>query len=141
MLVAQLLRFLEIDISTHPLLCSVQYSHVLVMLLRLRQLCFHPCLIADAEATLEKKEHDKELFQNELKRAQKEVGADFVRKIKASRLQAATARVRAEQGGDQEGSRDECSICLEDILATEAGGAVTKCSHVFCRACITDTLG
>ncbi|GAA5958411.1 hypothetical protein JCM3765_007868 [Sporobolomyces pararoseus] len=117
------------------------YSHVLVMLLRLRQLCFHPCLIADAEATLEKKEQTKELAKNELKRAQKEVGADFVRKIKAARLQSATTRVLSEQRGDQEGTHDECGICLDDVLATECGGVVTKCSHVFCRTCIIDTIG
>jgi len=110
------------------------------MLLRLRQLCFHPCLIADAEATLEKKEQVKELVKTELKRAQKELGAEFVRKIKAERLEAAVARIRAERDGEDLEVSDECSICLEEVISSEAGGVVTRCSHSFCKTCITDTI-
>jgi len=112
------------------------------MLLRLRQLCFHPALIADAEATLQKKEHDKERFATELARAKKEVGPEFVRKIKADRLESAVERAKAEKSGE-EGSagNDECSICFEDILANESGGAVTRCGHSYCRPCITEHIG
>ncbi|GAA5899596.1 uncharacterized protein JCM6883_005269 [Sporobolomyces salmoneus] len=118
------------------------YSHVLVMLLRLRQLCFHPSLIADVEATLEKKEQTKELVKVELKRAQKEVGAEFVRTMKAERLNLAIERVKLERSGDvEEGAgNDECSICFDNILAQESGGAVTRCSHCFCRTCITEVI-
>ncbi|GAA5908389.1 uncharacterized protein JCM6883_004376 [Sporobolomyces salmoneus] len=99
------------------------YSHVLVRLLRLRQLCFHPSLIADVEATLEKKEQTKELVKVELKRAQKEVGAEFVRTMKAERLNLTIERVKLERSGDvEEGAgNDECSICFDNILAQESG--------------------
>ena len=121
----------------------LQYSHVLVMLLRLRQLCFHPCLIADAEATLELKERTRELVKTELKRAQQEVGAVFVRRMKEERLKAAIARTQAEQNGDGDDGAagiDECSICFDNMLANEAGGAVTRCGHTFCKTCIVETI-
>ncbi|GAA5877102.1 hypothetical protein JCM16303_006167 [Sporobolomyces ruberrimus] len=116
------------------------YSHVLVMLLRLRQLCFHPCLIADAEATLEKKEQTKELVKNEIKRAYKELGDKVVGKFKAQRLDAAVARVEAEKSAGESVQLDECSVCLEDVLASEQGGSITRCGHIFCHPCITETI-
>lgn len=110
------------------------------MLLRLRQLCFHPCLIADAEATLEKKEQTKELVKNEIKRANKELGDKVVGKFKAQRLDAAVARVEAEKSAGESVQLDECSVCLEDVLASEQGGSITRCGHIFCRPCITETI-
>ncbi|GAA5878832.1 hypothetical protein JCM1840_000729 [Sporobolomyces johnsonii] len=115
------------------------YSHVLVMLLRLRQVCFHPALVADAQATLERKEQQKYELKDEVERAKTNVSAEFVRKAKKMRLEAAVERCKAEKAGD-DARADECSVCLEMMQANEGGGVVTRCLHSFCRTCIEDII-
>ncbi|GJN91484.1 hypothetical protein Rhopal_004507-T1 [Rhodotorula paludigena] len=116
------------------------YAHVLVLLLRLRQVCFHPSLIADTEETLARKEEAKGKLKEELARAKKDVGADFVKKIRKARLDAAVERCQAERKGDDASAIDECSICMEDYNNTDGGGSVVRCTHMFCSACIVDVL-
>ncbi|CEQ38733.1 SPOSA6832_00205 [Sporobolomyces salmonicolor] len=115
------------------------YSHVLAMLLRLRQVCLHPALVADAQATLQRQEQNKYELKDELERAKTTVGGEFVRKAKKIRLEAAVERCKAEKDGD-EARADECSVCLEIMQANEGGGVITRCLHSFCRTCIEDTI-
>ncbi|GAA5932237.1 hypothetical protein JCM3775_001168 [Rhodotorula graminis] len=115
------------------------YANVLLLLLRLRQVCFHPALIADAEQTLASKEAAKQKVKDELVRAKQELGAPFVSKIRRSRLEAAVDRVKTESEGTgaESANNDDCPLCLEDILASENGASISRCGHSFCTLCIT----
>ncbi|GAA5992067.1 hypothetical protein JCM10908_000725 [Rhodotorula pacifica] len=115
------------------------YSHVLVLLLRLRQLCIHPALLIDAEETLAKKEEMKEAIKQDAKRAKMELGPEFVQLIKKRLLDAAVERIEAEHRGT-EVAEDECAICVESYEQNENGAAVTRCGHIFCMGCIEDYL-
>ncbi|GAA5972276.1 hypothetical protein JCM11641_002387 [Rhodosporidiobolus odoratus] len=110
------------------------YSHVLVMLLRLRQVCIHPCLVADAEQTLAKKEEATEALKEVVSRAADEVSMDFVRKVKKQRLDLVLERINAEKAGG-EAADDECPVCMESPEQNENGAIVTRCGHVFCKPC------
>ncbi|BGP04654.1 hypothetical protein JCM10049v2_000456 [Rhodotorula toruloides] len=115
------------------------YAHILLLILRLRQICFHPALVADAEKTAEHQEEAKEAVKDEAKRAKNEVGKAFVDKIRKMRLDAAVERCNAEQQGT-DAAGDECAICMEDFHESEQGGAVTRCAHIFCYTCLVDVI-
>ncbi|GAA5925394.1 hypothetical protein JCM10213_008780 [Rhodosporidiobolus nylandii] len=110
------------------------YANVLVMILRLRQVCFHPSLVADAEQTAAQAELDKEALLGEVERAEKQVGRDFVRKVKERLLNETLDRMRAEKAGG-EVAEPECPVCLENPEQDENGAVVTRCAHIFCRTC------
>ncbi|GAA5826974.1 hypothetical protein JCM11251_002186 [Rhodosporidiobolus azoricus] len=114
------------------------YAHVLLLLLRLRQVCLHPALVMEAEQTLQNKEDAKKAIKNEVNRAADEIGMIFVNKIKEQRLELALARQKAEEGGEV--PEEECSICMESPEAAESGGIVTRCRHIFCKSCIEEVL-
>ncbi|KAK7471064.1 hypothetical protein VKT23_002480 [Stygiomarasmius scandens] len=119
------------------------YSHVLVLLLRLRQCCSHPALIQEdgGVAFLKPDEIDDDTrpgVGKELKKARDLVGDEFVDKMKEKLRLAALERM-AENGNDNEASDeksgdDECPICFD--VFTDA--VVTPCGHVFCRDCLLD---
>ena len=74
---------------------------VLVMLLRLRQVCCHPCLIQEGGAALvetsvldEDATYDK---QEELNRAAALVSVDFVEKMRKKFMEIAMERIEAEK--------------------------------------------
>lgn len=88
------------------------------MLLRLRQLCSHPSLIQDDKtAYLITGDGDDELTQeskDELLRAQKLLGVNFVAKMKNQRLEIAQQRIEAEKDNiDATVEEEECAICLD----------------------------
>ncbi|KAF9302103.1 hypothetical protein BG003_002541, partial [Podila horticola] len=94
------------------------YSNVLVLLLRLRQACCHPHLIKDFE-----KVQDGEEAQDGAG------GKDRVKKL----LDGLVASVRdrlLERGLDAV----ECPICMD---IGEESVILSKCGHIYCRACIT----
>lgn len=69
------------------------YAHVLVLLLRLRQLTCHPSLITDGYDALAVKAQG----EKEYERAVLVIGQDMVNKLKADRLAIAVARIQAER--------------------------------------------
>lgn len=78
------------------------YSQVLVLLLRLRQVCSHPCLIQeDGGAFIAADEFDDESAKpencEELSRARRLLGPEFVSKVKENFKQAALARMAVEK--------------------------------------------
>ena len=77
------------------------YHHVLVLLLRLRQICSHPSLIAeDGHADVLHHESDEDFrveFANELTRARRLVSDEFVSKMKEKFKREALARIEAEK--------------------------------------------
>ncbi|ORY40897.1 SNF2 family N-terminal domain-domain-containing protein [Leucosporidium creatinivorum] len=117
------------------------YAHVLVMLLRLRQVCFHPCLIAEGYEALaadNKKEHENAA---ELQRAVDVLKQKAVDKIREQRLELAVERCKVEkEGNDAQFDGDDCPICMTPVSEDEKGGIVTGCQHVFCRTCIDEVL-
>lgn len=115
------------------------YHQVLVMLLRLRQVCSHPALIQETSEALVAADqldggHD---LKAELARAVRLVSSDFVTKLKAKYFQCAMARIQAEKESlDATADGEECPICMDTF--TEA--RVTACGHTFCRECIANVL-
>ncbi|KAF8327231.1 P-loop containing nucleoside triphosphate hydrolase protein [Cantharellus anzutake] len=116
------------------------YAHVLIMLLRLRQICVHPCLIeqyADAFRTPEEMPKD---LRNELQRASREQGVDFVERITQMIAREAEARLLAlrttsdhQESEDVPIAEESCPVCYEP-LGQDA--LVTQCGHSFCGECL-----
>ncbi|THH32586.1 hypothetical protein EUX98_g1602 [Antrodiella citrinella] len=116
------------------------YSQVLVLLLRLRQLCSHPSLIQeDGVAFVGPDEamdgpHDK---HDELTRAARLVNQDFVERMKAKLKETVLERMAAEkESANATAEGEECPICYD----TYTDPIVTACTHVFCRECIGNVL-
>ncbi|KAG0702167.1 SNF2 family N-terminal domain-containing protein [Suillus ampliporus] len=115
------------------------YHQVLVMLLRLRQICSHPALIQETSEALIAEDqlvggHD---LRAERARAARLVSTDFVTKLKAKYLQCTLVRMQAEkESPDATAEGEECPICMDTF--TEA--RVTACAHTFCRECAANVL-
>ncbi|KAK4055289.1 hypothetical protein OIV83_000572 [Microbotryomycetes sp. JL201] len=116
------------------------YANVLTMLLRLRQVCLHPALILEGEDILA----TSKTAEEELSRAKMLLGHVAVNKIREARLAVAKERAEKERsakdGEEIELEADECPICFSPVQESEEGGVYTKCSHLFCRACIVEVL-
>ncbi|KAG9018867.1 hypothetical protein FRB90_008804 [Tulasnella sp. 427] len=116
------------------------YSQVLVLLLRLRQCCVHPALIAQYEdAFLQKGEirengEDAENVINELMRAEAIKGPLWVQDVRQRFLRDALERMGAEkeEGGDATANQ-ECPICFDPMT----DGYVIPCKHVYCKSCVS----
>ncbi|OSX63442.1 hypothetical protein POSPLADRAFT_1045766 [Postia placenta MAD-698-R-SB12] len=110
----------------------------LVLLLRLRQVCSHPCLIQEhnaafiAAADLNDGNHDK---RYELSRARQLVSDEFVESIQTKMKNIALQRIEAEkESPDATIDDEECPICYD----TFTDPIVTPCAHIFCRECINN---
>ncbi|XP_038045118.1 helicase-like transcription factor, partial [Patiria miniata] len=90
------------------------YGNVLAILLRLRQLCCHPALIAAAVA---------------LKEAENSEGGEGQDELKKKLVETLLAVL--SQGADE-----ECCICLDSLC----GPVITPCAHVFCMRCINEVI-
>ncbi|CAD6573847.1 MAG: hypothetical protein CYPHOPRED_005227 [Cyphobasidiales sp. Tagirdzhanova-0007] len=115
------------------------YAQVLVMLLRLRQICGHPSLIASdyKEAAFEDPDAERKRRIEAYNKAVLLLGKELVEKIKASRIGKAIARMQAEKTGEEVDLRDdECDICYEALGAEST--LITKCGHIFCETCLSE---
>ncbi|KJA26761.1 hypothetical protein HYPSUDRAFT_35906 [Hypholoma sublateritium FD-334 SS-4] len=115
------------------------YHQVLVLLLRLRQICSHPSLIQeDGVAFVHPDEaHVKPEFATELTRARRIVSPEFVAKMKEKFKQQALARMEVERkSANATIEEEDCPICFDAM--TDA--VITPCTHIFCRDCIVDVL-
>ncbi|KAA1467021.1 hypothetical protein DENSPDRAFT_831976 [Dentipellis sp. KUC8613] len=112
------------------------HAAVLVMILRLRQLCCHPNLIlSQAEgfedpSVLVGSDSDKELA-----RAKRLMGDKWVNQVKKSFLARARAlELDFTEGGDEDDST--CPVCHD--LYTSESGRVLNCGHEMCYDCMLD---
>ncbi|KAH8914517.1 hypothetical protein BT69DRAFT_1357783 [Atractiella rhizophila] len=106
------------------------FHQVLVMLLRLRQLCNHPCLITEEmnPYALSPKE-----LKAEVSRAAKYEGYDFVTLLKRTLRDRYEAKMEAEKKGTDVEIYDACPVCREPL---EDSLAVAPCAHIFCSSCL-----
>jgi len=107
------------------------HSAVLVMILRLRQLCCHPNLILcqaedyDDPTLLMSGESERELA-----RAKRAMGLEWVGKLK----RRAAARARAIELDFTNGADEEDTMCPVCHEIYESNGRVLKCGHELCAA-------
>jgi SNF2 family DNA or RNA helicase len=103
------------------------YASILVMLLRLRQVAFHPALLG---AYFDEMHAEREK-QESLERALEIVGQEWVDKVKKDRYDLALNRAVAEREGKADSIElEECPICLEPATANEGGAVITRCKHM-----------
>ncbi|KAI0342316.1 hypothetical protein BDW22DRAFT_1395176 [Trametopsis cervina] len=117
------------------------YFQVLVMLLRLRQICSHASLITEQSyAFIRPGEYlDTGDKNSELLRAVELVGTVFVEKMRAKYKNLAIARLAAEAESADAALEDEeieCPICFENYVDP----VVTPCCHLFCRECVVNAI-
>ncbi|KAJ6590535.1 SNF2 superfamily protein [Mycena vulgaris] len=115
------------------------YASVLVMLLRLRQLCSHPALIQENGSYFLAPDEadDAEEYRDELSRARAIMSPEFVTKMKEKFKDTALRRMQAEkESADAVVDQDDCPICFDALTAA----VVTPCGHQFCKDCLHDVL-
>ncbi|KAF8486693.1 SNF2 family N-terminal domain-containing protein [Gautieria morchelliformis] len=122
-----------------------KYAVVLVMLLRLRQVCNHPQLITlddydeDGHRVIEDDEGPMQMDTSpagELERAERLLGCEFVMQAKAKLLEQVQARIQAEaQGTGVEEEDTDCPICFDTYVNN---CRMTSCRHLFCGDCLND---
>ncbi|KAL3846898.1 hypothetical protein ACJMK2_017850 [Sinanodonta woodiana] len=90
------------------------YGDVLAILLRLRQLCCHPFLVAKVTTALKETQGSCESSGGELSHELQEKLIGTLITVLSS------------------GSEEECAICLDGLKSP----VITHCAHVYCRPCI-----
>ncbi|GAA5877108.1 hypothetical protein JCM16303_006169 [Sporobolomyces ruberrimus] len=109
------------------------FHFILVLILRLKQLCCHPHLMAERVGAYNRKE--------ELDRAVTVLGAAVVKRIQEQRLQVAVSRAQADDLEDPDYEDDgTCPVCGEMIIGAAEEGSVTPCGHVCCTICLDEIL-
>uniref|UniRef100_H3DQ38 Helicase like transcription factor n=1 Tax=Tetraodon nigroviridis TaxID=99883 RepID=H3DQ38_TETNG len=89
------------------------YADVLVILMKLRQLCCHPDLLAKTSADLSNLQC--------MSATPAEMRERLIEKL----------RVVLSSGSDE-----ECSVCLDSVRLP----VITRCAHIYCRPCITQVI-
>ncbi|XP_068262161.1 helicase-like transcription factor isoform X2 [Nyctibius grandis] len=86
------------------------YADILGVLLRLRQLCCHPCLCINTSSS----------FSADSKTPEE------LRETLVSKMKLVLSS----------GSDEECAVCLESLTLP----VITRCAHVFCKPCIFEVI-
>ncbi|KAM5537320.1 hypothetical protein V8D89_009050 [Ganoderma adspersum] len=120
-------------IKNNTLLKNHQY--VLVLILRLRQICAHPHLVLsetdgfDDPTALLGSESDKELA-----RASRLMGPKWVNTLKQRFMDRAKALEMAWENDDDDAQDSNCPRCGDMFL--ENNGRILSCSHEICEECV-----
>lgn len=111
------------------------WSHIFVLIRRLRQLTIHPSLITvDGSGGAIH-------FIEEVKKAMDFLGETKVEELRAKRMAIAVARCLTENGSKAADENDDdgsCPVCMEVI--TPGSGVALGCLHVFCYPCAEEVL-
>ncbi|CCA72471.1 related to DNA repair protein RAD16 [Serendipita indica DSM 11827] len=111
------------------------YSQVLVMLMRLRQICVHPCLLKAYESAFEVTDTRAPEARKVVEDAANLVSNAFVALVKKNLRDAAIEHMKNEKlMGNEATVDDNCPICLEPFGIDAVVAA--PCAHQFCRPCI-----
>ncbi|KAG8800840.1 hypothetical protein FRC17_006799, partial [Serendipita sp. 399] len=111
------------------------YSQILIMLLRLRQLCVHPCLLKAYETAYKVVDTRNEADKNVVEEAARLVSNEFVALVKRKLRETALERIQNERlKGHNAAIEDNCPICFEPF--NEDTVIAAPCTHTFCRVCI-----
>ncbi|SGY34513.1 BQ5605_C002g01645 [Microbotryum silenes-dioicae] len=110
-------------------------SCIFVLILRLRQMCLHPSLIA-VEGTSQLNKED------EYRKAETLLSPESIKRLLDERLRIAIAREAIEDFELEDPVDEECAVCFDPILPLSLGGegVVTPCGHCFCRTCLIEIL-
>ncbi|GAA5986705.1 hypothetical protein JCM5350_001460 [Sporobolomyces pararoseus] len=108
------------------------FHFILVLILRLKQLCVHPHLMVDKLG-----EYDRVA---ELEKAKEILGEAVVKRILRDRLNVAVERAMVEDLEEAGGDSGCCPICGDPIIAAVGEGSVTPCGHVCCSSCLNEIL-
>ncbi|KLO18694.1 hypothetical protein SCHPADRAFT_106669 [Schizopora paradoxa] len=114
------------------------YDMILVMILRLRQLCGHPFLVTERSEDGEdaNKPMDGKTRESELERATRLMDAGKFQNVQDKFRDRVNNRLRAE-ATQAEIEHEECPVCFEPLLAKHR---VVVCGHEFCTGCINEVL-
>lgn len=110
------------------------YANVLVIIMRLRQLCCHPKLCAKALEKLQKAMDVMDQFREQMQ-VNNDVTDDTTGESQISeeeREKLIQQLMQLLMAGDSE----ECSICLGNLTDP----IITRCAHVFCTNCIYEVI-
>ncbi|KIJ39030.1 hypothetical protein M422DRAFT_175767 [Sphaerobolus stellatus SS14] len=111
------------------------YQTVFVLLLRLRQICSHPCLIQEGgDAFVRPGDNNmNQEDQNEIHRAVTLVGQQWVDDMRQKMKDLARERMENEKlSKDAAVEAENCPICFDAIN----NAVVTRCKHSFCSECL-----
>jgi len=122
-----------------------EYMHILVIILRLRQVCDHPSLVFSKTDLQNEENLDQAILQflqrsnhnsslmDETEAASSnnmmEEGGRRNKRVESEFIQGNITRLRTREF-------EPCPICYEDI----AEPVMTKCGHIFCKNCIVSSL-
>ncbi|TFK27268.1 hypothetical protein FA15DRAFT_727203 [Coprinopsis marcescibilis] len=111
------------------------HAYVLVMILRLRQLCCHPNLIlAKSDAFDDPTAMMKGEADQEIARARKSLGPAWVVQVQKMFLEQALAQEDLTSADDENDAyAPDCPVCQEAY--TEANARILPCKHEMCAEC------
>ncbi|GAA5899588.1 uncharacterized protein JCM6883_005267 [Sporobolomyces salmoneus] len=109
------------------------YHFILVLILRLEQLCCHPHLLVEKLGAYDR--------EKELERAKSILGEVAVTRLQRQRLEIAVQRAQVDDL-EEAGYEDQgcCPVCEEPIIGAAGEGSVTPCGHICCTTCIHEIL-
>ncbi len=113
------------------------YAHVFAVMMRLRQLCCHRELLPVQWGEVNMNEIVELAAQEQERALLMQQAAANANGVQPEAVDDMNRRL-AEQLRDmiKAGMTDDCSICLSDVTSP----VITKCSHIFCRECITQVI-
>ncbi|KAJ3197081.1 hypothetical protein HK101_006043, partial [Irineochytrium annulatum] len=99
------------------------YTNVLVLLLRLRQACCHPSLVANDFSRLTPEELEEIKLEEDRRRTAMEAALEMAPEVV----------LRLLEKWEEDGPADDCPICLDETINPMI---IPKCGHTYCKDCL-----